>query len=153
MGVSLHSYGVFKQFDKSELKLLESVMTTRKLPCDAFLFTKGEAARECYFLLEGQVTVGIESPQGFQTLATLNQGEIFGELALLDGGGRSASCKVSSSHAHVGILSRTDFDLVFNSGNPIAYSLLDLISERLIDRVRGAVVELAHVIDAERESN
>ena len=150
MSLSLREYPFFQEFDPREISLLESVMVERSLAQGDYLFRKGDSARECYFLLAGVVTVGIESPSGFQQLAQLDKGDIFGELALLDGGGRSASCRVSSSHARVGILSRTDFDQVFNSGNPFAYSLLDLISERLIDRVRGAVIELAHVIDTER---
>ena len=150
MNVSLSDYAFFQDFDSRELALLESVMSERRLEHGAFLFRKGDKARECYFLLEGTVSVGIEGAQGFQQLAQLETGEIFGELALLDGGGRSASCRISSPNARLGILSRNDFDLVFNSGNPFAYSLLDLISERLIDRVRSAVVELGQVMDAER---
>ena len=150
MRLSLHEYAFFKDFDKRELTLLESVMQERNLEEGAFLFRKGDTARECYFLLEGAVSVGIEGAQGFQQLAQLETGDIFGELALLDGGGRSASCRISSPQARLGIFSRSDFDLVFNSGNPFAYSLLDLISGRLVDRVRGAVVELGQVIDSER---
>ena len=152
MTIALRDYPFFEDFDDREVRLLESVMEERTLAGSEFLFRKGDIARECYFLLSGKVYVGIESGEEFQTLAELVEGDIFGELALLDGGGRSASCRVSFEGARVAILGRSEFDQVFNSGNPFAYSLLDLISERLIDRVRGAVVELAQVMETERSS-
>ena len=152
MTISLRGYPFFEGFDEREVRLLESVMEERKLKANDFLFRKGDVARECYFLLAGSVSVGIESSSEFQTLAELVEGDIFGELALLDGGGRSASCRVGEQGATVVVLGRSEFEQVFNSGNPFAYSLLDLISERLIDRVRGAVVELAQVMETERSS-
>lgn len=148
---SLSKYPVFKSFETREITLLESVMVERELTQGHFLFRKGDVARECFFLLEGNVFVGLESDSGFQRLAELVEGDIFGELALLDGGGRSASCRVGPDGAKVGILGRGEFDHVFNSGQPFAYSLLDLIADRLIDRVRGAVVELGQVMESERD--
>ena len=69
---------------------------------------------------------------------------------MLDGGGRSASCRAGVEGVRVGVLGRTEFERVFNSGQPFAYSLLDLIAERLVDRVRGAVVEFGQVMESER---
>ncbi len=149
--ISLKAYPFFKSFEPREIQLLESVMIDTTLDVGSFLFRKGDVARECFFLLEGNVFVGLESEGGFQVLAELVEGDIFGELALLDGGGRSASCWVGPKGARVGVLGRSEFDHVFNSGEPFAYSLLDLIADRLIDRVRGAVVELGQVMESERE--
>ena len=137
--VSLSKYTFFHNFDSRELGLLESVMQEKHLASGAYLFRQGDVARECFFLLEGSVSVGLEA-----------EGDIFGELALLDGGGRSASCRAGSEGVRVGVLGRTEFDRVFNSGQPFAYSLLDLIAERLVDRVRGAVVEFGQVMESER---
>ena len=148
--ISLSKYPFFKSFEPREISLLESVMTETKLEVGRFLFKKGDVARQCFFLLEGHVFVGLDSEDGFQVLAELVEGDIFGELALLDGGGRSASCRVGSKGARVGVLGRSEFEHVFNSGAPFAYSLLDLIADRLIDRVRGAVVELGQVMESER---
>ena len=149
--VSLSAYPFFDGFDGRELKLLESVMQEQHLKPGAYLFRQGDIARECFFLLQGSVAVGLENDGGgFQVLAELKEGDIFGELALLDGGGRSASCRAGVGGVCVGVLGRTEFERVFNSGQPFAYSLLDLIAERLIDRVRGAVVEFGQVMESER---
>ena len=149
--VSLSKYSFFDGFESRELALLESVMKEKHLSPGAYLFRKGDIARECFFLLEGSVSVGLEAVGGeFQVLAQLKEGDIFGELALLDGGGRSASCRAGVEGVRVGVLGRTEFERVFNSGQPFAYSLLDLIAERLVDRVRGAVVEFGQVMESER---
>ena len=141
--------GLFSHFDERERKVLQLVMQERNLTTGSYLFRKGDIARECYFIVSGCVEVGIDQEDGFQRFATLGANEVLGELALLDGGGRSAACRVVED-VELGVLSRSDFDRVFNSGNPFAFHLLDLIAERLIDRLRGAVQSLSSVMDTER---
>ena len=150
MSFSLSDNPIFEQFDERERTLLESVMKARTLSAGEYLFRGGDIARGCFFVLSGSVEIGLENDSGFQTLATQTVGDIVGELALIDGGRRSAACRGLSDDTQLAELYRDDFDLVFNAGSPFAYHLLDLISERIIDRLRGAVKELSQVIDTER---
>ncbi len=55
--------------------------------------THEDSTRDVYFILEGTIRVNIYSRRGQQiTFELLHQGQMFGELAAIDGLGRSASC-------------------------------------------------------------
>src|SRR5882724_10920813 len=75
------------------------------------LFQAGDVANGCYRLEQGLLKVSIASPQGDERILTvLGPGSIVGELAIIDGGLRSATvvairdCKLSfiSREAFVG---------------------------------------------------
>ncbi|MDH4052844.1 MAG: cyclic nucleotide-binding domain-containing protein, partial [Rubrivivax sp.] len=61
------------------------------------LVRRGDAADALYFLLQGQVSVVVELPQGgFKRLSTLSAGMGFGEAALVASGTRSADVRADS---------------------------------------------------------
>jgi CRP/FNR family cyclic AMP-dependent transcriptional regulator len=64
----------------------------RSFPKGARVFHEGDESDACYIVRSGEVRVTREHSDGRAiTLATLGEGEIFGELAMLDGEVRSAS--------------------------------------------------------------
>ena len=141
----------FDGFDDRELELLASVMTSRRYETGSFIFKKGDRAAACYVVLAGAVDVTVEGDDGItQTVATLTPGRMFGEIALVDGGLRSATCRSAYKGAELALLGRTEFDQIFNAGSPFAYKLMDIIGERVVDRVRKAATELLEVVLAER---
>jgi CRP-like cAMP-binding protein len=65
---------------------------TRHLEADEALFVIGEPGDGCYRLEQGLLKVVVTSPRGEERiLAMLGPGAIVGELAIIDGGPRSAS--------------------------------------------------------------
>jgi CRP-like cAMP-binding protein len=66
-------------------------------------------SRDVFFVLEGKVEVVLYSPDGRQVFVTaIGAGEMFGELAALDGAPRSATV-VALSHVVLAIMSQNDF--------------------------------------------
>src|SRR5207237_9753793 len=60
-------------------------------PANALIFQKGDPSRCLYVIERGCVKIVASSAQGREVaLNLLGAGEIFGEIALIDGGGRSA---------------------------------------------------------------
>ena len=56
------------------------------------MFHEGDSSDACYIVRSGELRVTREHSDGRAiALATLGPGDIFGELAMLDGGTRSAS--------------------------------------------------------------
>src|SRR5215204_2458635 len=56
------------------------------------LFRKGDPGRSMYLILEGRIQIYMESSDGqAAVLRVLESGQILGEMALLDGGARSAN--------------------------------------------------------------
>ena len=75
-----------------ELDRIAQVAVPRSYPKGARVFHEGDESDACYVIREGEVRVTREHSDGRAiALATLGPGELVGELAMLDGGVRSAS--------------------------------------------------------------
>ena len=78
--------------DAPELERIAQVAVPRSYPKGARVFHEGDESDACYVIREGEVRVTREHSDGRAiALATLGPGELVGELAMLDGGARSAS--------------------------------------------------------------
>ena len=78
--------------EPSELERIAQVAIPRSFPKGARVFHEGDRTDACYVIRAGEVRVTREHPDGRAiALATLGPGELVGELAMLDGGVRSAS--------------------------------------------------------------
>ncbi len=78
--------------EPSELERIAQVAIPRSFPKGARIFHEGDRSDACYVIRTGEVRVTREHPDGRAiALATLGPGELVGELAMLDGGVRSAS--------------------------------------------------------------
>jgi CRP/FNR family transcriptional regulator len=75
-----------------ELERIAQVAIPRSFPKGARVFHEGDRSDACYVIRSGEVRVTREHSDGRAiALATLGEGEIVGELAMLDGEVRSAS--------------------------------------------------------------
>ena len=78
--------------EPGELERIAQVAIPRSFPKGARVFHEGDRTDACYVIRAGEVRVTREHPDGRAiALATLGPGELVGELAMLDGGVRSAS--------------------------------------------------------------
>lgn len=64
---------------------------SREVRPRSIIFREGDAADGAYVILEGEVRIYMTRSGHETTLAVLKAGDIFGEMALLDGKPRSAS--------------------------------------------------------------
>lgn len=97
------------------------------------LFAEGEPGDGAYFILDGEVSVG----RNGKTLANLPAGTMFGVVACIDRGRRSASC-VTTGPALLLKMSVRDFDQLFAVGNRFAFHMVDLLAKQLVQHVREA---------------
>src|ERR1700759_3434558 len=90
----LRSVPLFADLEEGELERFSHVAVPRSFPDKAHIFQEGDSSDACYIVSEGSFRVTREHSDGRAiTLATLGPGEIFGELAMLDGDRRSASAE------------------------------------------------------------
>ena len=97
------------------------------------IFAEGEKADGAYFIVDGEVSVG----RNGKTLANLPAGAMFGVVACVDAGFRSASCLTTGPAT---LLKMTDrhFDSLFSSGHRFAFQMVDLVARQLVQHVREA---------------
>ncbi len=88
----LHSVPLFADLKQVELERFSRVAVPRSFPAATRVFHEGDHSDACYIVRSGSFRVTREHSDGRAiTLATLRPGDIFGELAMLDGEVRSAS--------------------------------------------------------------
>jgi CRP/FNR family transcriptional regulator, cyclic AMP receptor protein len=88
---------LFAELDPDELDRFSRVAVPRSFPKGTRVFHEGDHSDACYIIRGGSFRVTREHPDGRAiTLANLGPGDIFGELAMLDGEVRSASVEALS---------------------------------------------------------
>jgi CRP/FNR family transcriptional regulator len=88
----LRKVPLFAELSESELEQFSRVAVARSYPKGTRVFHEGDRGEACYIVRSGSCRVTREHPDGRAiTLANLGPGDLFGELAMLDGDQRSAS--------------------------------------------------------------
>ncbi|MGH2974805.1 MAG: Crp/Fnr family transcriptional regulator [Solirubrobacterales bacterium] len=88
----LRSVPLFSDLEEAELERFSRVAVGRSFPAGTRVFHEGDHSDACYIVRDGSFRVTREHSDGRAiTLASLGPGDIFGELAMLDGEVRSAS--------------------------------------------------------------
>jgi CRP/FNR family transcriptional regulator, cyclic AMP receptor protein len=83
---------LFSSLDEDEKKLLGEVVDTRTLKAGETLFRHGDPGHAMYVVSKGKLEIFIKDHAGQKiVLAETGPGDVFGELALLDEGPRSAT--------------------------------------------------------------
>jgi CRP/FNR family cyclic AMP-dependent transcriptional regulator len=95
------------------------------------IFLMGDTGDSMMAVLEGNVRISVPSPEGKEiVLAIIQPGEVFGEIAVLDGKERTAEA-AAMTDCSLAVLERRDV-LAFLESNPNGWSrLIDLLCARL----------------------
>ena len=106
------------------------------------LVRQGETSRGAYVLREGNVEARVSLPGGGeQTVATLNAGSMFGEMALLEHGTCSASV-VAVSNVDGWFIEHEPFRALTAGRNPAALAIQRTITHGLVERLGALNAEL-----------
>jgi CRP/FNR family cyclic AMP-dependent transcriptional regulator len=124
----LTNVALFSACSKAELQRLTSLFTTVKIPAGEVVTKEGRVGAEFVVIIEGKAAVSI----GGSDVATLGPGDFFGEIALLDGGPRTAT--VTAATDLVGeVMSHREFDQMLHDVPGMARKLLVGLAARLRD--------------------
>ena len=122
---------LFNELSERELERVASVAVPRAFPKGVRVFHEGDTSDACYVVRDGDLRVTREHPDGRAiALATLGPRDIFGELAILDGGTRSASIETLSD-CELLALPATDMRRVIADHGEIAAKLISALTRRL----------------------
>ncbi|MGH3845050.1 MAG: Crp/Fnr family transcriptional regulator [Pseudonocardiaceae bacterium] len=104
---------LFAGLDQAELHRLGTHARQRTYQKGEHIFHQGDAGDAVFVLTEGRVKVVFASEDGGEMiLATLAPPDVFGELALIDGGPRSASIQTLEPTTALTLTRATLFDLM-----------------------------------------
>ena len=130
-GGMLRSHPFFRELDDRIVERLIPHALTRKVKKGTVLFRKGDTGTNLYAVCAGAVRVSAPSDQGKDAVFNLIvPGEIFGEIAFLDGGPRTADAVMIES-GELMVIERRDFLPLLHDYPELALRLLEILCGRL----------------------
>lgn len=121
----------FAAFPPAQRDALAAHLSERSHDDGDTVFLRGDESTSLMIVASGRVALRLTSPQGREILlAILEPGEIFGEMSLLDGRGRSADA-VAFGPCRLLSLERRDMLPVLQESPEACIRLLELLSTRL----------------------
>jgi CRP/FNR family transcriptional regulator, cyclic AMP receptor protein len=142
---SLAHIPFFAGLERPALERVASGMRSRRFRRGEVIFHIGDPGDALFVIVEGEVKISLPSETGDEAiLATLRPGDVFGELALLDGAPRSASATAMSVTETV-VLPRDRFRELIATEAGVRDALLASIAGEL--RRLTTHVEELHFLD------
>ena len=123
---------IFEDLNKRELKAIERILHQRTYNTDEMIFNEGDAGVGMFIIVQGRVNIILGKEQ--KLLATLSNGEFFGEMALLSEVPRTASALVVQQSQMLGFFQSDLFGLMETNprlGNKVLFRLAQMIADRL----------------------
>ena len=127
----LRNHSLFRDLPAAVIEHLGSYMKTRKVVRGTTIFAKGDPGTGLMGVLAGTVKVSVASADGKDIVLNLfHEGEVFGEIALLDGRPRTADA-TAMSDCELVVIERRDF-VPFLSDHPdVMLKFIEILCARL----------------------
>jgi CRP-like cAMP-binding protein len=140
----LGACSLFSHLTTSARSALVARARLRICAAGQLVFQMGSPGDSMMAVLTGKIRISIPSPDGKEiTLAILQAGDVFGEIALLDGKERTADA-TAVTECSLAVLDRDEV-LKFLEGNPASWlKLVEVLCDRLRKTDRQ-ISELAHL--------
>jgi sulfate permease, SulP family len=133
----LESISILRDFAANEIALLASYLERVDWPADHVVFKQGDSGSNLFLVSRGRASVYLTTEAGRVRLITFAPGSVFGELAILDQGPRSAT--VTADEAMTAFsLSKEAFEVLRERHSEVAIKLLAALARELSDRLRRA---------------
>ncbi len=127
----LHHVPVFSALSPEELAKVAQVAVPRRFEAGEVVFKEGDEGSTCYVVRSGRARAVREHPDGRSiTLAHFEPGDIFGEMAMLDGERRSATVESIERTEAIAILSG-DMHRLLREYPDISVKLIAALGRRL----------------------
>src|SRR5262245_18333173 len=126
----LRKHFLFREFDPKILEQLASRATRRSIPRGSAVFAKGDEGTGLFGILAGTVKICTLSAQGSElVVALIKAGEVFGEIALLDGQPRTADA-TAQTNCELRVIERRDFLPFLGSHPDVSIKTIEVLCER-----------------------
>jgi CRP-like cAMP-binding protein len=122
---------LFSGLGREAIKRMAELCVSLTLADGETLFLKGDSGDALYGVRRGRILITTSTSSGKQlTLNVLGSGDVFGEIALLDGRPRTADA-VASGETELFMIRRADFHELLRRETGIALKLIELLCERI----------------------
>jgi CRP/FNR family cyclic AMP-dependent transcriptional regulator len=127
----LRNHPLFREFPPAVIEHFGTYMTRRSVRRGATIFAKGDPGTGLMAVLWGSVKISVPTADGREAvLNIINPGEIFGEMALLDGRPRSADA-AAMDDCELMVIDRRDFIPFLREQPDIALKFIEILCARI----------------------
>ncbi|MCB2100580.1 MAG: Crp/Fnr family transcriptional regulator [Rhodobacterales bacterium] len=127
----LAEHFLLKGLPPDDLDRLAALSHTRAYTANQNIFSKGDPATGMMGVISGRVRIVAYSADGKEVvLRVIEPGEVFGEIALIDGGERTADA-IAMGRCDLLVLERRDFLPVLETNPALCLKLLRMMCQRL----------------------
>ena len=133
---------LFARLDDSDIDAILGRSTVRHFAEGEPIFAKGDPGSSMMAVLKGRVTISTSSPEGRQVVLTvMHEGDVFGEIAMIDGKERTADA-TAASNCELLVVARRSLISLLEHRPELCLGFLIVLCERL-RRTNEQVEDLA----------
>jgi len=153
MAEELRSTDIFHTLDVDEAVHVAKICARHLLGPGDTLFKEGQAARNLYLVLRGELQILVRSPDGEAEVVVgrVHAGNLVGEMAVLEAAPRSATARAFRSCELLVMPGRKFAELVA-SGHTAAFAILRQLQSTLSERMRELHIRVDAVLDGESDT-
>jgi CRP/FNR family cyclic AMP-dependent transcriptional regulator len=127
----LRKHPIFCDLDPEAFEQLCRYAKHATLKRGATIFSRGDPGNSLIAVISGTVKISISSPDGRSAILNLiGSGEIFGEVAVLDGQARTADA-IANTNCEIFVIDRREFLPFVRSQPALAMKFIELLCTRL----------------------
>jgi CRP-like cAMP-binding protein len=127
----LRNHALFRAFPPAVIEHLATYMTRRSVRQGATIFTKGDEGATLMAVLWGSVKISVSAGEGHEAvLNIIKPGQVFGEIALLDGRARTADA-IAMTDCELMVIDRRDFIPFLRREPDVALKCIEVLCTRI----------------------
>jgi CRP-like cAMP-binding protein len=135
---------IFAELTTTQLELVASICTQHTYNRNDIIVEENTPGGDLYVIVQGEVDIqvdpsliGGDSDTGPQTIATLERGQSFGEVSLVDQGIRSASARCAQQDTEVLVIPRDKLIMLCDVYPDFGYRLMRNLAADLAMKIRN----------------
>lgn len=127
---------LFAGLTQSELQQLAGICEEKEVAAGEIIVKQNTTGTEMYIIAQGSVEVFIQGLEEESVLVYLGKGQVFGEMALLDQGYRSASVRATTDGCTFYLLDQEKFAELVRSNLNIGFIVMRNLASDLAFKLR-----------------
>jgi CRP/FNR family cyclic AMP-dependent transcriptional regulator len=122
---------MFRSLSQADRAAMAAQMRAASYESGQLIFGRGDAGEALYLVVEGRVRLSVLSAEGrVLSFGHAGRGDIFGEIAALDGQGRTADA-TALTRATIMVLARSSLKQIMDTRPQLAQAAVDLLCRKL----------------------
>jgi CRP-like cAMP-binding protein len=127
---------IFSGLEREALHRLAGLSQQRRYDRGDVILSEGDKSRELFIVADGMVQISLRTGGASTPLANLGAGQVFGEMALVDRGARSATVEAVKDGTQVYVIAHDDLLHICETDNHVGYLLMRNLAAELSLRLR-----------------